>query len=141
MNDLHTAQEATPRQLVWDIVGLVLMFALLALLLVPVIRDLPLGQTTRTGILAWLLVLLSFFWLYRGMGFQPLLMVQLLVFSVAAVLLTTKAGLVLVGVDRLSILRRTARILIQVGAAIAILNLVMMLVQLIRRTRRPAQSP
>lgn len=141
MNDLHTAQEATPRQLVWDIVGLVLMFALLALLLVPVIRELPLGQTTRTGILAWLLVLLSFFWLYRGMGFQPLLMVQLLVFSVAAVLLTTKAGLVLVGVDRLSILRRTARILIQVGAAIAILNLVMMLVQLIRRTRRPAQSP
>lgn len=141
MNDLHTAQEATPRQLVWDIVGLVLMFALLALLLVPVIRELPLGQTTRTGILAWLLVLLSFFWLYRGMGFQPLLMVQLLVFSVAAVLLTTKAGLVLVGVDRLSILRRTARILIQVGAAIALLNLVMMLVQLIRRTRRPAQSP
>lgn len=141
MNDLHTAQEATPRQLLWDSLWLALMFALLALLVVPVIRELPLGQTTRTGILAWLLVVLSFFWLYRGMGFQPLLMVQLLVFSVAAVLLTTKAGLVLIGVDRLSILRRTARLLIQAGAALAVFNLVMMLVQLIRRIREARPAP
>lgn len=141
MNDLHTAQEATPRQLLWDSLWLALMFALLALLVVPVIRELPLGQTTRTGILAWLLVVLSFFWLYRGMGFQPLLMVQLLVFSVAAVLLTTKAGLVLIGVDRLSILRRTARLLIQAGAALAVFNLVMMLVQLIRRIREARRAP
>jgi len=141
MNDLHTAQEATPRQLLWDSLWLALMFALLALLVVPVIRELPLGQTTRTGILAWLLVVLSFFWLYRGMGFQPLLMVQLLVFSVAAVLLTTKAGLVLIGVDRLSILRRTARLLIQAGAALAVINLVMMLVQLIRRIREARRAP
>jgi hypothetical protein len=32
------------------------MLAALALLIVPVLRDLPLGQSTRTGLLAWLLV-------------------------------------------------------------------------------------
>jgi hypothetical protein len=34
---------------------LLAMFVVLALLVVPVIRALPLGPTTRTGILAWLL--------------------------------------------------------------------------------------
>src|SRR5512134_4047305 len=110
MTDLHTAEEATPAQLLRDTVRLAVMFVVLALLVVPLIRDLPLGQTTRTGLLAWLLVFLSFYWLYRGLGFQPLLILQLVVFSVAAVLLTTKAGLVLVGIERLSILRRAARV-------------------------------
>lgn len=138
----HTAVEATPRELLWDSARLAVMFVLLALLVVPVIRDLPLGQTTRTGLLGWLLVFLSFYWLYRGLGFQPLLMIQLFVFSLAAVLLTTKAGLVLVGIDRLSILRRTARHLIELGAGLAVLNLVMMLIELIRKTRKGrAPSP
>ena len=139
MNDeLHTAAEATPRQLLWDSVRLLLMFLVLALLVVPLIRDMPLGQTTRTGLLAWLLVFLSFYWLYRGLGFQPLLMLQLFVFSVAAVLLTTKAGLVLVGIERLSILRRTARVLIQIGAALGALNLGLMLAALLKKARKPA---
>lgn len=136
MNDLHTAEEATPGQLLRDTAWLAVMFVVLGLLVVPVIRELPLGQTTRTGLLAWFLVALSFFWLYRGMGFQPLLMLQLFVFSAAAVLLTTKAGLVLLGVDRLSILRRTARLLIQAGAGLAVLNLGMMVVELVRKGRR-----
>ena len=145
-DDLHTAAEATPAQLLRDSVRLALMFIVLALLVVPLIRDMPLGQTTRTLLLAWLLVFLSFYWLYRGLGFQPLLILQLFVFSVAAVLLTTKAGLVLVGIERLSILRRTARALIQVGAALGALNLGLMLVALVRRSRTtrggtPSQPP
>jgi hypothetical protein len=137
-DELHTAAEATPAQLLRDSVRLGIMFIVLALLVVPLIRDMPLGQTTRTGLLAWLLVFLSFYWLYRGLGFQPLLILQLVVFSVAAVLLTTKAGLVLVGVERLSILRRTARVFIQIGAALGALNLGLMLAALLKKARKPA---
>ena len=50
------------------------MLLLLAFVVVPLLRDLPLGATTRTGLLAWLLVLLALYWLYAGMGFQPLLL-------------------------------------------------------------------
>jgi hypothetical protein len=117
------------------------MLVVLALLVVPVIRDLPLGQTTRTGILAWLLVGLAFYWMYAGLGYKALLLLQALLFSAAAMLLTTKAGLVLVGIDRLSILRRTARDLILVGAACAALNLLMMLFRLARRPRAPVGEP
>ncbi len=133
MDDMHTAAEADSRTLLRDSLRLLFMFLALALLVVPVIRELPLGQTTRTGLLAWLLVGLALYWLYRGLGYQPLLILQLIVFSLAATLLTTKAGLVLVGIDRLSILRRTARVLIMVGAGIGAVNLVAMLVALIRR--------
>ncbi len=135
MDDMHTAAEADSRTLLRDSLRLLFMFLALALLVVPVIRELPLGQTTRTGLLAWLLVGLALYWLYRGLGYQPLLILQLIVFSLAATLLTTKAGLVLVGIDRLSILRRTARVLIMVGAGIGAVNLVAMLVALIRRRK------
>ena len=135
MDDMHTAAEADPRTLLRDSVRLLLMFLALVLLVVPVIRELPLGQTTRTGLLAWLLVGLALYWLYRGLGYQPLLILQLVVFSLAATLLTTKAGLVLVGIDRLSILRRTARVLIMIGAGIGAVNLGAMLVALIGRVR------
>ncbi|MGH7517040.1 MAG: hypothetical protein ACREOC_06170 [Gemmatimonadales bacterium] len=114
---------------------LCVMLLLLAFVLVPLLRDLPLGATTRTGLLAWLLVLLALYWLYAGMGFQPLLLLQLVVFSAAAVLLSTKAVLVLVGIERLSVLRRVARALILVGATLAGLNLVALL--LVPRWRRP----
>lgn len=135
MDDMHTAAEADSRTLLHDSVRLLLMFLALVLLVVPVIRELPLGQTTRTGLLAWLLVGLALYWLYRGLGYQPLLILQLVVFSLAATLLTTKAGLVLVGIDRLSILRRTARVLIMIGAGIGAVNLGAMLVALIGRVR------
>ncbi len=107
---------------------LCVMLLLLAFVVVPLLRDLPLGATTRTGLLAWLLVLLALYWLYAGMGFQPLLLLQLVVFSAAAVLLSTKAILVLVGVERMSALRHTARWLILVGATLAGLNLLALLV-------------
>ena len=129
----HTAEEASPAELRRGSIRLFLMLLALALLVVPLIRELPLGQTTRTGILAWLLVALAFYWMYAGLGYKGLLLLQLLLFSAAAALLTTKAGLVLVGIDRLSILRRTAMILILLGAACAAVNLVMMLVGIARR--------
>lgn len=114
---------------------LCLMLLILAFVVVPLLRDLPFGTTTRTGILAWLLVLLALYWLYAGMGFQPLLLLQLVIFSAAAVLLTTKAALVLVGIERLSILRRTAKALIMIGATLAGLNLLALLI--LPRLRRP----
>jgi hypothetical protein len=114
---------------------LCLMLLILAFVVVPLLRDLPFGTTTRTGILAWLLVLLALYWLYAGMGFQPLLLLQLVIFSAAAVLLTTKAALVLAGIERLSILRRTAKALIMIGATLAGLNLLALLI--LPRLRRP----
>lgn len=116
------------------------MFVVLALLVVPVIRALPLGPTTRTGILAWLLVALSLYWLYAGHGYRPLLLLQLAVFSIAASLLVTKAGLVILGSHRLSILRRSAKALILAGAALGILNLGLMLVAVVRRARSAPDS-
>lgn len=104
------------------------MLLVLAFVVVPLLRDLPFGATTRTGLLAWLLVVLALYWLYAGLGFQPLLLVQLVIFSAAAVLLSTKAALVLVGVDRLSVLRRIARALILIGAGLAGLNLLALLI-------------
>ena len=114
---------------------LCVMLLMLAFVVVPLLRDLPLGTTTRTGLLAWLLVLLALYWLYAGMGFQPLLLLQLVIFSAAAVLLTTKAALVLVGIERLGILRRTAKALIMIGATFAGLNLLALLI--LPRLRRP----
>jgi hypothetical protein len=130
-----TLEGATPAELRRSSLNLLFMFVVLALLVVPVIRELPLGQTTRTGILAWLLVALSLYWLYAGLGYRTLLLLQLVVFSIAATLLVTKAGLVILGVDRLSILRRSARSLILVGAGLGVLNLARMLLALVRKGR------
>src|SRR5262245_20524320 len=115
----HTVEEATAAELLQSSVRLLVTLAILALLVVPVIRDLPLGQTTRTGILAWLLVVLALYWLYAGMGLRPLLLIQLLLFSGAAALLSAKVLLVVIDVHYLSILRRTARFFILVGAGCA----------------------
>jgi len=113
---------------------LVLWLAALYLLVVPLIRELPLGQTTRTGLLAWLLVAVAFYWLYAGMGVRPLLLLQLFLFSAAAALLAAKLLLVGIGVLRLSLLRRVARTLIMLGAASAVLNLIAMLVAVVRKS-------
>lgn len=137
-NAHETVEGASPAELRRSSLNLLFMFVVLALLVVPVIRALPLGQTTRTGLLAWLLVALSLYWLYAGLGYRALLLLQLVVFSTAATLLVTKAGLVIVGVDRLSILRRTARALILVGAGLGVLNLAGMLVALVRRGKSSA---
>jgi hypothetical protein len=116
------------------------MLLALVLLVVPIIRDLPLGQSTRTGLLAWLLVALALYWLYGGMGYRPLLLLQLLIFSIAASLLSAKVLLVIVDVNRVSFLRTTARWLIVLGAACAGTNLIGMLVRLARR-RAVTETP
>lgn len=129
----HTADDATRPELWRASLRLMLMCVALALLVVPLVRQLPLGETSRTGLFAWLLVVLAVYWLYAGLGFQALLLIQLVIFSAAAVLLTTKVALVLVGIDRLTILRITARWLIVVGAGLAVVNLGSMLLALTRR--------
>lgn len=132
----HTADDATRTELWRATVRLLLMCLVLTLLVVPLVRQLPLGQTSRTGLFAWLLVVLALYWLYAGLGYQALLLLQLVAFSGAAVLLTTKVALVLVGINRLTILRHTARWLIIAGAVLALINLGWMLLALTRR--RPA---
>lgn len=117
------------------------MLAALGLLVVPLIRELPLGQSSRTGLLAWLLVGLAMYWLYAGMGYRPLLLLQLMLFSGAAALLSAKLLLVAVDVRSLAILRHVARGLILVGAGCAIANLGAMLIMLWRRSRSDAGTP
>ena len=119
---------------------LVLWLGALYMLAVPLIRELPLGQTTRTGLLAWLLVAVAFYWLYAGMGVRPLLLLQLFLFSAAAALLAAKLVLVGVGVLRLSLLRRVARVLIMLGAASAVVNLILMLVAVVKKSSNDSQG-
>jgi hypothetical protein len=115
------------------------MLAVLCLLVVPLVRELPLGQSTRTGIVAWLLVGLALYWLYAGMGYRPLLLLQLLLFSAAAALLSAKVLLVALDVKELTVLRYFARGMILVGAGLAGANLGAMLLTLWRRSRGPAR--
>ena len=132
----HTADDATPSELWRASIRLLLMFLALALLVVPMLRELPLGPTARTGLLAWLLVFLALYWLYAGLGYQALLLLQLVVFSAAAVLLTTKVALVILGITRLTVLRITARWLILAGATMAVVNLGWMVLDLLQRRSR-----
>jgi len=119
---------------------LVLWLAALYMLAVPLIRELPLGQTTRTSLLAWLLVAVAFYWLYAGLGVRPLLLLQLLLFSTAAALLVAKLFLVGIGVKRLSLLREVARVLIMAGAVSAVVNLLLMLWGVIQKSRARAPA-
>src|SRR5215211_2270652 len=127
-----SAEDATPSELRRASLRLLLMLLALALLVTPIIRDLPLGKSTRTGLLAWLLVGLALYWLYQGMGYRPLLLLQLFIFSTAATLLSAKLLLVIVDINRVNFLRTLARALIMLGAACAGSNLLAMLVRLVR---------
>ncbi len=138
----HTAEDASPRELWRASWRLLLTLAALGLLVVPLIREFPLGgQSTRTGLLAWLLVGLALYWLYAGMGYRPLLLLQLMLFSTAAALLSTKLLLVAIDINRLAVLRYVARGLILVGTGCAIANLGAMLIALWRRSRDDAALP
>jgi len=130
-----SAEDASPSELRRASFRLLLMLLALLLLVVPIIRDLPLGTSTRVGLLAWLLVALALYWLYEGMGYRPLLLLQLLIFSTAATLLSAKLLLVIVDVNRVNILRIAARWLILLGAACAGANLLAMLYRLARHPR------
>ena len=132
---LRTAEDASPRELWRASWRLLLTLAILGLLVVPLILQLPLGQSTQTGLLAWVLVGLALYWLYAGMGYRPLLLLQLLLFSGAAALLSAKLLLVAVDVHRLTVLRYAARGLILVGAGCAMANLIAMLLLLWRKSR------
>ena len=132
---LHTAEDASPAELRGASFRLMLMLGALALLVVPVVRDLQLGKSSRTGLFAWLLVVLALYWLYAGLGYRPLLLVQLFLFSAAAALLSLKVFLVIIDVRELAILRQAARLLIMAGAFCAGANLMGMLVMIWRRPR------
>ncbi|MGN6390866.1 MAG: hypothetical protein ACTHM9_01275 [Gemmatimonadales bacterium] len=132
----RTAENATPRELRRAAGRLLLMLLVLGLLVIPLVQDLPLGHSTRIGLLAWLLVALALYWLFQGMGYRPLLLLQLLVFSVAATLLSAKVLLVIVDVNKVNFLRIVARWLIVLGTLSAVANLLGMLVGLVQR-RRP----
>ena len=114
----HTAEEATPGELRRSAFILVLMLIALVVLVLPVLKDLPLGRGTRTGIFAWLLVALALYWMWAGMGYRPLLLCQLLFFSAAAALITAKLLMVAVSIEGLVIMRDMSRLLIQAGRAL-----------------------
>ncbi|MGH7534634.1 MAG: hypothetical protein ACREMG_03510 [Gemmatimonadales bacterium] len=135
---LHTAEDATAGELRRASGRLLLMVTAVAVVVIPLLLELPLGRSTRTGILAWLLVGLALYWLYEGMGYRPLLLIQLLLFSCAATLVSAKVLLVAVDVNRLSVLRHLSRGLILVGALCVACNAVGMLVSLSRRRRAEA---
>jgi hypothetical protein len=131
----HSAEDATPSELRRASSRLLVMLLALGLLVYPIIHELPLGQSSRTGILAWLLVGLALYWLAEGMGYRPLLLLQLLVFSIAATLLSAKVLLVIVDVNRVTFLRTTARALVLLGTLFAVANLFGMLTRLYRSRR------
>jgi hypothetical protein len=138
---LHTAEDATPGELRRSVLILLLMLAALALLVAPLLSDLPLlGKSTRTAIFAWLLVGLALYWMYAGMGYRPLLLVQLLLFSTAAALLSVKLLLVAVTIDSLTVLRWMARYLIMAGAVCAGANLTGMLLALTWQSKPGTQN-
>jgi hypothetical protein len=131
----HTAEEATASELRRASTRLLFMLLALVLLVVPLIRDLPLGRSSRIGLLAWLLVAMALYWLFQGMGYRPLLLLQLALFSVAATMLSAKVLLVIVDLNQVNFLRLVARWLIVAGALCAGINLLGMLVTLAQRQR------
>lgn len=136
----QTAEEATPQELWGATFRLLAMLVLLILLVIPLIRQLPLGATAKTSVLAWLLVVLALYWLYSGLGYRPLLLVQLMLFSAAAALVTARIVLVALDITAFSIVRRTAQAMIYAGLGCAALNLGGMLITLLRGKSPTANS-
>jgi hypothetical protein len=138
---LPTAEDASPRELWRASWKLLLMLGALALLVVPLLRELPVGHSARNTLLAWMLVALALYWLYAGMGYRPLLLLQLLLFSGAAAFLTARVLLGVIDVGHVGVLRAIARGMILVGAGLAGANLFAMLLMLWRRSRRNTPFP
>ena len=80
---------------------------------------------------------LALYWMYAGMGYRPLLLVQLLLFSTAAALLSVKLLLVAITIDSVFVLQWMARYLILAGAVCAGANLTGMLLALTWRQSKP----
>jgi hypothetical protein len=83
--------------------------------------------------LAWILAGAALYWLYAGLGFRPLLLVQLVIFSTAITLLSIKVLLVGLSVKEFDFLREGGRTLLIAGGACAGANLGMMLIASLRR--------
>jgi hypothetical protein len=115
---------------------LLIWLIVVTLLLVPLLEDFPLGDTSRAGVIAWILVGIALYWLFTDRGYKPLLLFQLFFFSTAVTLPTAKVLLVAMGSDRGPILRRVAIWFILFGAVCAGLNVVFSLVDNIRRRSR-----
>lgn len=130
----HSAEEASPRELRMASLRLG-GWLIILVLLGSAVRALPLGQTTRTGILAWMLVAISLYWLYGGLGYRALLILQVFLFSTATMLLVLKAGLVVVGVEGFDAVRLLARGLILAGGFCAGINMGVMFVASLRRQK------
>ena len=128
----HTAEQATPAELKAASLRLALWLAALVVI-GPAVRALPLGQTTRTAILAWILAAAALYWLYGGLGYRPLLLLQIVIFSTAVTLLSIKVLLVGLSVKQFDFLREAGRALLIAGGACAGANLGMMLVASLRR--------
>jgi hypothetical protein len=75
------------------------------------------------------------------MGYRPLLLLQLMLFSGAAALVSAKLLLVAIDIRTLTVLRAIARGLILVGGACAFANLLAMLITLWRRSRTDSGKP
>lgn len=129
----YSAEQASPRELRLASLRLGLWLVVLVLL-GSAVRALPLGQTTRTGILAWMLVAISLYWLYGGLGYRALLLLQVFLFSTATAFLALKVGLVALGVEGFDAIRLFARGLILAGGFCAGVNMgVMLVASLVRR--------
>jgi hypothetical protein len=120
-------QQTGLRLLIWLVV--------MGLLVVPLLKDFPLGDTSRAGILALILVGVAIYWLFTDMGYRPLLLFQVFFFSAAVACLSAKVLLVSLGVNRLTILRRLAIWLILFGALCAGGNVAITFLDLLRGGR------
>ena len=117
-------------------IRLLVWLVALLLLVVSLIQDLPLGMSTRAGLLTILLIGLALYWLFIEMGYRPLLLIQLFLFSTALALIGAKVLLVTVGIHRLSILRRTAFWLVFLGAICGGVNVLITFLNLLRPSAR-----
>lgn len=121
------------RLLVWLIV--------LILLIVPLLEDFALGDTSRAGVIGLLLVGIALYWLFTDTGYKPLLLFQLFFFSAAVALLTAKVFLVAMGSERGPILRRAAIWFILFGVVCAGLNVVISFIDILRRRSSRPTTP
>ena len=138
---LRTDDTATRAEIWRGSIKLLLWLTAVALLVVPIVRDLPLGTTTRIAILAWLLVAIAIYWLYAGLGYRGLLLLQLALFSAAATVITAKGLLVVAGSEGFGALRWVARVLVVTGAFCAAANLGGMLMALVQKPVGPDRGP
>ena len=137
----RTADTATRAEIWRGSIKLLLWLTAVALLVVPIVRELPLGTTTRIAILAWLLVAIAIYWLYAGLGYRGLLLLQLALFSAAATVITAKGLLVVAGIEGFGALRWVARVLVVAGAFCAAANLGGMLMALLHKPGGPGRAP